>query len=122
MQPLDNLTCRTLGEFKSHGAESHVLTVAEMPVHNHSSITGGQSNSHTHSVSHQLLRCTHPGSLSGNGIHYFQPEGAPWPDGRAAVNSGDASADHSHSISNDGNGLGHNNMQPFVVVNYIIKV
>jgi microcystin-dependent protein len=77
------------------GAETHILTTPQMPAHNHggsTGITGG----------------------AGGSVN-VGPDIAI--DGTTAANN----ASHSHTIATDGSGNAHNNMQPFLVIRYLIK-
>jgi hypothetical protein len=72
----------------------HTLTVTEIPAHTHSGTTGGQSNTHTHAYEHGNV-----GTSGGSG-------GTDWYSGYP-TNTGNASADHTHSFTtNDGTGGG----------------
>lgn len=87
------ITNKTLGQ--DEGEEFHTLTIAEMPVHNHSFTRRFSDWSFT------------PPLLS---------------DARfSTINSYDAGSSVPTGINNAGGGLPHNNMQPSLVLNYIIK-
>lgn len=88
------------------GETEHTLTVAEMPSHNHSSNAGGAQ------------------SIGGNGY------GLAYSDGNNTMNVGtNVSPGEPNlfatvatlNINNTGGGDAHNNLQPYIVVNYIIK-
>lgn len=89
---------RLLGD--TGGEETHTLTVSEMPSHTHGSNADGTTTARLVVVD---------GSDTMN----------------AAVNSGSGEpnlyTNTTLSISNTGSGGAHNNMQPFIVFNYLIK-
>lgn len=85
------LTPRVLGAID--GEENHTLVVAEMPRHNHGGSTG--------STNAALVGST--GTSSAN-------------DHQVADNGS-----HSHTIEFEGGNGAHNNMQPFLVLRYLIK-
>lgn len=98
----------TLGEVG--GAKTHTLSVGEMPSHSHGGATGVDSPDHTHTA-------------IGAGSLYVTdtPSGAGVPTWSGSVTGG-ASARHTHSITSQGGGGAHNNLQPYQVLNYIIRV
>ena len=85
------LTPRNLGA--KGGAETHTLTVEEMPGHNHGGSTGSTTGAST----------TATGTLGG------------------ALSDVADDGSHSHTIALQGGGNAHNNMQPFLVIRYLIK-
>jgi microcystin-dependent protein len=92
------LTARSLAA--AGGAETHVLTANEMPTHTHTSNANGGS----------IGLITSTGSNTQNG----DVNGTPGePDLYAPLQA--------LSINFTGGGLAHNNMQPFIVFNYLIK-
>jgi microcystin-dependent protein len=97
------------------GEETHTLSVAEVPPLSFSGETGGESAAHSHTF--QLTQndandSAGPPALGGN---------------TGGNNSTDTTSgpsnDHAHAYSGttSGGGGAHNNMQPSVVCNYIIK-
>lgn len=83
------------------GAETHQLSAAELPAHDH-----GTTGAHTHG----LITNGEDGSLTG----------FPTDPGRKGVGLSTESAG-SHAHSSVGSGTAHNNMSPYLVCNYIIK-
>jgi len=133
------MTARSLGQFS--GAETHTLIEAQSPSHTH-------TMAHTHTIAHTH---TFSGTTNTTGAHthntYANWNTAGGPNyntgtpGDARGNPTDSQGNHSHTYSgttsasssassgevstantgNFGSGGAHNNLQPFTVVNYIIK-
>jgi microcystin-dependent protein len=124
------------------GNETVTLTTANMAAHTHSGSTGTESSNHTHGGSTGTVSADHshsgPGwsdavSNSGN-IFYttnrsFNNYGSMTTTGISAnhihsFSTGGVTSNHIHSFSTD-NGTGSAtpvpNLQPYIVVNYIIK-
>lgn len=91
------LTARSMGS--TGGAETHTLTTSEMPSHSHTSnATGGSL-----------------GLITADGLNTATDTDS------SAVEPNLYAAPVALSIDSSGDGGAHNNMQPFTVLNYIIK-
>lgn len=94
------------------GAQKHTLSLAEIPSHNHNNITGVNNQDHWHGQTQATV-------ASGGGMVV----------GVAANGSGSAangittgaSGTHNHNIAAEGGGGAHNNMQPTMLLNWIIR-
>jgi microcystin-dependent protein len=110
------LSNRTLGQ--NVGAQSHTLTTAEMPAHNHGGTTS-MNGLHSHG---------HNGYINVANGTGKQPKSRERFTTDPQDYGGEEAGNHSHTISVDGGGglpLGqaqpHNIIQPSLVLNYIIK-
>lgn len=114
------------------GAETHTLTAAQTAIrnhthgmknHTHSGTTGGESG-HTHTFNATLVNIAQ--GTAGSTVNNVLKQGGSYA-------TAGAFATHTHSFSTGGpsdnttdgtteaNGSAHNNMQPSVVLNYLIK-
>lgn len=125
-----NLTERTVGT--TGGSETHTLTESEMPLHRHSggiingtfSGTTNESGKHTHTVGGIRIR----GNESGSNDYTLASEG-----GRDYSPGTSEAGAHTHTFSGNfqsdpfttnstGSGQPHNNMPPYYVLTFIIKL
>jgi microcystin-dependent protein len=117
------LTTRSLGG--SGGAETHTLSTSEIPSHSHTGTTDSSgSHTHTHNANNE-----YPGATLAfrNGVNTRIDADAGQPneinlDASVALVI-DSAGTHTHTFTTGttGGGGAHNNMQPYMVVNYIIK-
>jgi microcystin-dependent protein len=117
------LTARSLGQ--SGGAETHTLDTTQIPSHSHTgtTVTSG-SHSHTHNANAEMPGA---GLVYRNSLTTRTTADNGQPNeinlDTAVALSIDSNGTHSHSFTTAsiGGGNAHNNMQPFVVISYIIK-
>jgi len=109
---------------ESGGAKTHTLTIAEMPSHNHNGLTQS-AGTHTHGITDPGHSHTLPQSLTaltGVGPNDDWTQGSGTNTGSSVtgitINSDGA---HQHVIDSQGGGQAHNNLPPYLVLNYIIK-
>jgi microcystin-dependent protein len=113
-------TFSTLGA--TGGAETHTLDATQIPSHNHTfSATTNTTGNHNHSIG--FSDSTIPGwsFISNNGAYDPVPFTSQY--GGWGTNY---SGNHSHTVSGTtssvGDGQAHNNLQPYIVLNYMIKI
>lgn len=92
------------------GGETHTLTSAQMPVHNHTG-TAASGGAHTHNVQ------TIGGAFSAGAAQVAASTGGNF----TALTQSAGAHTHTLSVDNAGSGNAHPNVQPTLVTNYIIK-
>lgn len=94
------------------GEQAHADTINELPVHNHAATSIVSDAGHTHQVSGSVIAA---GGFPAVGSFSNGTGSA----GTSSLNASGVSV--STTISNAGAGVAHNNVQPTIILNYLIK-
>jgi microcystin-dependent protein len=97
------------------GLEYHRLTTNEMPAHNH---TGGTTVNGNHNHPVGWIR----GNENGSNDYTLAKSPNTATNPASTQHFSDTAGNHSHAIPSDGGSLVHNNMPPYYVLAYIMKL
>jgi microcystin-dependent protein len=92
------------------GAETHTLSTAQIAAHTHTGSTGSDG-AHTHTVTARELSAYGTGGAIGTRL-----------DSGSVTSSSNGAHTHTFTSDSTGGGGAHNNVQPTIVLNYILRV
>lgn len=101
----------TAGSFG--GEQQHILTDTELASHDHGGVTGSTAVTINSSIG-QITR-----SAAGGATNYFSADGSGTPNSAGIFITSPA---HSHVIAGDGGNGAHNNMPPFMLGTWYLKL
>ncbi|WP_315831131.1 phage tail protein [Bradyrhizobium prioriisuperbiae] len=94
------------------GAETVVLSTAQMPPHAHGGITGSMNRSNPHS--HSQIDQGGASNISGGGSYAIGNQ--------RSFQTGLTDVNHEHGIALEGGGQAHNNMPPAIILPMLLRV
>lgn len=115
------LSSRPLGTYG--GEEAHELTTSEMPSHSHSGTTNtAGTHTHTSNATGGTLGLAYSdGNNTATSTDFTNGELNVWTTPRELTINSNGSHSHTFTTGTTGSGDAHNNMQPYMVVRYLIK-
>jgi microcystin-dependent protein len=103
------------------GGESHTLTTAQMPAHDHGG-AAASDGAHTHTVT-ASGNSRHGANGTNTGTNWFGSDGDTTTGGTGTgVVTSASNGAHTHTISSQGSSAAHNNVQPTILVTVYIKL
>jgi microcystin-dependent protein len=123
-----NSTSQSFSLGAKSGEFTHTLSTSEMPSHNHSGSTADGATltgaMNFHGAGTRTFNAGSSGIVSNGGQRNSYPVLPGSAGSAASFDSWSVNASHGHSLSiaSNGGGAAHNNLQPYITVNYILKI